>query len=99
MTNPDFGYSAMVKPRLDQVLVWQEQGRAVVQVEFFDHLGKLRREVFHRPTRNLEQALEEVAGELAERGMQGQPRVRRRQGNRLLAAPELQQLFWQALNS
>ncbi|MCX7782738.1 MAG: hypothetical protein N2318_03730 [Meiothermus sp.] len=89
----------MVKPRLDQVLVWQEQGRAVVQVEFFDPLGKLRREVFHRPTHNLEQALKEVAVELAERGMQGQPRVRRRQGNRLMTAPELQQRFWEALNS
>lgn len=81
------------------MLVWQEQGRSVVQVEFFDSLGKLRREVFHRPTRNLEQALEEVAVELAERGMQGQPRVRRRRGSRLMAVPELQQRFWQALNS
>ena len=88
-----------MKPRLDQVLVWQEQGRAVVQVEFFDSLGKLRREVFYRPTSNLEQALEDVAVELAERGVRGQPRVRRKRGNRLMAAPELQQRFWDALES
>ncbi len=79
--------------------MWLEQGRVVVQVEYFDALGKLCREVFHRPTRDLGRALEEVALELANRGMHGRPRVRRRQGNRLLAAPELQQLFWQALNS
>ncbi|MCS7067154.1 MAG: hypothetical protein N2Z75_09055 [Meiothermus sp.] len=87
-----------MEPRLDQVLVWQEQGRAVVQVEFFDHLGRLRREVFYRPTQNLKQALEAVARELAERGMRGQPRVRRKQGSRLMTAPELQRSFWEALN-
>ncbi len=86
-----------MEPRLDQVMVWQEQGRAVVQVEYFDALGKLRREVFHQPTRDLGQALEEVARELAERGLRGRPRVRRRQGNRLWPAPELQTRFLAAL--
>lgn len=79
-------------------MVWQEQGRAVVQVEYFDVLGKLCREVFRRPTKDLGQALEEVAHELAERGMQGRPRVRRRQGNSLSSAPDLQKRFLAALN-
>ncbi len=83
---------------MDQVLVWLEQGRAVVQVEYFDHLGRLCRERFYRPTREVGQALEEVAGVLAQRGMQGRPRVRRKQGTRLLSAPELEQRFWAGLN-
>jgi hypothetical protein len=80
-------------------MVWLEQGRAVVQVEYFDALGKLRREVFHRPTRDLGKALEEVARELAGRGLTGRPRVRRRQGNSLSPAPDLQKRFLAALNS
>lgn len=79
-------------------MVWQEHGRVVVQVEYFDALGKLRREVFHRPTRDPKKALEEVAHELAERRLQGRPRVRRRQGNSLAQAPDLQKHFWEALH-
>jgi hypothetical protein len=88
-----------VKPRLDQVLVWLEQGRAAVQVEYFDALGRLRRETFHRPTRDLGQALEEVAHLLADEGMQGRPRVRRKQGSGLRVEPGLQERFWKALGS
>ncbi|GIW35712.1 hypothetical protein [Meiothermus sp.] len=86
-----------MQPRLDQVLVWLEQGRAVVQVEHFDALGKLRREVFHRPTRDLGKALEEVAHALGERGLQGRPRVRLKQGNALATDLKLQERFWKAL--
>jgi hypothetical protein len=88
-----------VELRLDQVLVWLEQGRAVVQVEYFDALGKLRRETFHRPTRDLGRALEEVAHLLAGEGMKGRPRVRRKQGGRLRVELELQECFWKALGS
>ncbi|ADD28650.1 hypothetical protein [Meiothermus ruber] len=88
-----------MKPRLDQVLVWLEQGRAAVQVEYFDALGRLRRETFHRPTRDLGQALEEVAHLLADEGMQGRPRVRRKQGSGLRVEPGLQERFWKALGS
>ncbi len=83
---------------MDQVLVWLEQGRAVIQVEYFDRLGRLCQERFYRPTREVGQALEEVAGVLAQRGMQGRPRVRRKQGARLLPAPELERRLWTALN-
>lgn len=81
---------------MDQILVWLEQGRAVVQVEYFDALGRLRRETFYRPTGSLQQALEEIAQALAEQGMQGQPRVRRKQSGRLLMEPKLQTSFWKA---
>ncbi len=85
--------------RLDQVLVWLEQGRAVVQVEYFDALGKLRRETFHRPTRDLGRALEEVAHLLAGEGMKGRPRVRLKQGSGLRVELGLQERFWKALGS
>jgi hypothetical protein len=86
-----------VEARLDQVLVWLEQGRAVVQVEYFDALGKLRREIYYRPTRDLGRALEEVARVLAQQGLHGQPRVRRKRGGGLLVEPQLQERFWKAL--
>lgn len=86
-----------MEPRLDQVLVWLEQGRAVVRVEYFDALGRLRHQTFYRPTGDLGQALEEVAYLLAEQGIEGQPRVRRKQGDRLLLERQLQARFWNAL--
>jgi len=79
------------------VLVWLEQGRAVVRVEYFDALGKLRRETFYRPTRDLGRALEEVAQVLAGQGLRGRPRVRRKRGSELLTEPELQARFYRAL--
>ena len=79
------------------MLVWLEQGRAVVQVEYFDSLGKLRREIYYRPTRDLGRALEEVARVLAQQGLHGQPRVRRKRGGGLLVEPQLQERFWKAL--
>jgi hypothetical protein len=88
-----------VEPRLDQVLAWLEQGRAVVQVEYFDALGKLRRQTFHRPTRDVGRALEEVAQLLAGEGIKGRPRVRLKQGSALRVEPGLQQRFWKALGS
>ena len=83
--------------RLDQVLYWLVQGRVVVQVEYYDALGKLRKEVFHRPTADFGEALEAVAYELVERGLEGSPRVRKRQGNSLTTVPELQKRFLRVL--
>lgn len=82
-----------MRGRLDQVLYWLERGRVVVQVEYYDALGRLRKEVFHRPTSDFAAALEDVAHELQGRGIDGGARVRKRQGNSLTTVPELQRLF------
>lgn len=90
-------YAQAVRERLDQVIFWLESGRVVVQVDYFDALGKLRKEVFHRPTSRPEVALEEVAFALAERGVGGKARVRKKQGSNLTPAPKLQQHFLRVL--
>lgn len=90
------GYAAEVQ-RLDQVIFWLEAGRVVVQVDYFDALGKLRKELFHRPTGSPVHALEAVALELAERGIGGKARVRKKQGSNLVLLPELQQHFLRTL--
>ncbi len=86
-------YAAKVQPRLDQVIFWLEGGRIIVQVDYFDGLGKLRKELFHRPTLSPEQALEQVALELLDRGIGGKARVCKKQGNSLTPMPKLQQQF------
>jgi hypothetical protein len=79
--------------RLDQVIFQREAGRVVVQVELFDPLGRLRREVFHPATPDPALALERVAQVLAQRGVRGPGRVRQRKGSVLLPSPELQRSF------
>ncbi|MER3554824.1 MAG: hypothetical protein C4331_10885 [Meiothermus sp.] len=86
-----------MQPRLDQVIFWAENGRVAVLVEYFDTLGKLRSETFHRPTQDFAKALGDVALTLAERGLQGPGRVRRRQGSALFVVPSLQKVFLEAL--
>lgn len=88
-----------MEARLDQVIFGLEAGRVVVRVEYFDALGKLRRETFHRPTAEFALALEEVARILAGRGVRGPGRVRHQQGNRLRVVPELQKRFLQTLRN
>jgi hypothetical protein len=83
--------------RVDQIMYWKENGRVVVQVDLFDLRGQLRHEKFYRPTASYEQALEAVALELAERGIEGTPRVRQRSGNSLQTQLPLQTRFHQWL--
>ncbi|GEM86155.1 hypothetical protein [Meiothermus granaticius] len=86
-----------MQPRLDQVVVWAENGRVVVWVEYFDRLGKLQRETFHPPTGDFAQALEEVARALGRRGVVGPGRVRKRVGGQLARLSSLERGFLEAL--
>lgn len=69
----------------------------VVLAEYFDPLGKLRGETFHRPTKDFAKALGDVALILAGRGVRGPGRVRKKQGGGLFPVPELQKGFLEAL--
>lgn len=86
-----------MQSRLDQVIVWAENGRVAVLVEYFDFLGKLRRETFYPPTQGFAQALEDVARVLGGRGVVGPGRVRKRLGSQLTPLPALQESFLEAL--
>jgi hypothetical protein len=86
-----------MQSRLDQVIVWAENGRVAVLVEYFDFLGKLRSETFYLPTRDFAQALGDVARVLGGRGVAGPGRVRKRVGSQLTPLPALQRTFLEAL--
>lgn len=68
-------------------------------MDYFDALGKLRQERFHRPTKDPAEALEAVAQTLAQRGLGGNPRVRQKQGSNLTPMPQLQAHFMRVLHA
>jgi|GEM_PF-2528468 hypothetical protein len=82
---------------LDQVIVWRVGSRIRVRVEYFDPLGRLRREDLYPPWSDLEAALDWSADLLRRRGLKGSGRVRQLQGSRLVPLPELQARFLRRL--
>jgi len=69
----------------------------VVQVDYFDALGRLRQEKFYPASRAPALALKQVAHQLAERGVRGRGRLRQRGGSSLTPRPELEREFLAAL--
>lgn len=69
----------------------------VVQVDYFDQLGRLKQEKFYPSSREISSALIQVAGQLAERGVGGTGRLRERKGSRLTRRLELEQAFLKVL--
>lgn len=83
--------------KLDQVIFWTEAGWIVVQVDYFDGLGRLRQEKFYPYQKKVADALKQVAGQLADKEVKGTGRVRERKGSSLTRRLELEREFLRAL--
>lgn len=88
-----------MEPRLDQVIYWREGRQVIVQVEFFDLLGALRKEQFRYAGMEFRAGLEACARSLKRRGIKGPCRVRKKQGGSLATDAALQKRFLGALES
>ena len=85
--------------KLDQVIFWMEAGRVVVQVDYFDGLGRLRQEKFYPHQKRVSDALKQVAEQLSDKGVGGTGRVRERKGSSLTRRLELEREFLGALGN